>query len=167
MRTILYSVLIFLSFEGYSQDTICKASTRFEIGLRPEANIYESFSDTLPKDVDVYVTDFKNDLWKVSYNDVSGWIPTASLWRTSAMIEILRDKEMYELFKRYGEDAGKKIYNQQVWIGMTKKMLSDSMGNPENKNVSKGSWGIHEQWVYKNKYVYIENGKVTSIQTTY
>ena len=37
---------------------------------------------------------------------------------------------------------------------------------PEDKNRSVGSWGIHEQWVYRSYdlYVYFENGILTSWQ---
>jgi len=54
------------------------------------------------------------------------------------------DKKNYEarkkdLIKKYGEKDGNKILNEKIWIGMTKKMLIDSWGNPSDRkeNVSK------------------------------
>lgn len=49
---------------------------------------------------------------------------------------------------------------------MTDKMAKASLGNPDDINKSTGSWGVHEQWVYSKKdiYLYFENGKLTSIQ---
>lgn len=38
-------------------------------------------------------------------------------------------------------------------------------GQPEKVNRSVGSWGVHEQWVYRGgNYLYIKNGKVDSWQ---
>ncbi len=52
---------------------------------------------------------------------------------------------------RVGMSAKEVIYNTQ-W------------GEPEKKNISEYSWGISEQWCYSdNRYVYIENGIVTSV----
>jgi len=52
---------------------------------------------------------------------------------------------------------------------MTKEMCKESWGEPDDINVSIGSWGRHEQWVYEHKYIsdsylYFENGKLTTIQ---
>lgn len=48
--------------------------------------------------------------------------------------------------------------------GMTAQEVRLSWGNPKDINVSEGIWGIHEQWVYDDEYVYFENGRVSSIQ---
>ena len=47
---------------------------------------------------------------------------------------------------------------------MTPRMVIESIGSPNDINKSTGSWGVHEQWVYRNKYLYFENGKLTSWQ---
>ena len=47
---------------------------------------------------------------------------------------------------------------------MTKEMLYESWGMPNDINRTVGSWGVHEQCVYTSAYVYIENGVVTSLQ---
>lgn len=57
------------------------------------------------------------------------------------------------------------IFKCHIWIGMTEEMILDSMGKPEDKNRTVGSWGVHEQWIYNgDTYLYIENGKLTSWQ---
>lgn len=56
------------------------------------------------------------------------------------------------------------IKEHSVKIGMLKIEVELSWGKPNKKNISEGIWGIHEQWVYDNEYIYIENGKVTAIQ---
>lgn len=57
----------------------------------------------------------------------------------------------------------------EVALGMTSDQVRLSRGRPSDVNRSVGSWGVHEQWVYrktnlKNEYVYLENGVVTSWQ---
>ncbi|MBQ0070396.1 MAG: hypothetical protein KBS81_00825 [Spirochaetales bacterium] len=64
------------------------------------------------------------------------------------------------------------IYNRQIYIGMPKDAVLRSWGRPTKINTSTYAWGVHEQLVYesgsyeyhthKTKYVYIENGKVSS-----
>ena len=49
---------------------------------------------------------------------------------------------------------------------MTKEMVIESIGKPDDINRTVGSWGVHEQWVYDKRglYIYFKNGKVTSFQ---
>ena len=61
---------------------------------------------------------------------------------------------------------------RRIWRGMTAAQLRFSWGEPTTVNRSVGSWGTHEQWVYRSyygysaSYVYVEDGKVTSYQTS-
>lgn len=50
-------------------------------------------------------------------------------------------------------------------LGMTKEqVINTKWGKPTKKNVDEYEWGTFEQWVYPNyRYVYFENGIVTSI----
>lgn len=56
------------------------------------------------------------------------------------------------------------IRQGRIRIGMSKDACTLSLGEPDDINTSRGSWGVHEQWVYPNKYVYFENGKLSAIQ---
>ena len=49
---------------------------------------------------------------------------------------------------------------------MTDEMAIESLGRPQENNRTVGSWGVHEQWVYRNGdlFVYFENGILTSWQ---
>ena len=51
-------------------------------------------------------------------------------------------------------------------IGMTKTEVENSTwGKPKDINKTTTKYGTREQWVYKGyKYIYFENGVVTSIQ---
>lgn len=65
---------------------------------------------------------------------------------------------------KYGIKLYSKLKKGYVWLGMTKEMAIISLGLPDKINRSVGSWGINEQWVYKSRYYYFENGKMTSYQ---
>ncbi|KKN67217.1 hypothetical protein LCGC14_0463900 [marine sediment metagenome] len=68
------------------------------------------------------------------------------------------------LITEFGRINANRILNHQYWIGMTAVMASNSLGSPKDINKSVGSWGVHEQWVYDNTYLYFENGILTSYQ---
>lgn len=167
MNRIIFILFVLVSSLVQAQDTITKTTSKVQTGVRPDAKLYSSFIDTIPAEVDVYIVDFKDNYWKINYFDIEGWVTTQSLWKTKAMYEIIKNEGNAEMIEKYGDDVGRKINSSQVWIGMSKEMLIDSRGYPEDKNITTGSWGKHEQWVYKDKYVYLEDGIVTATQSSY
>lgn len=62
------------------------------------------------------------------------------------------------------EEVAQAIRAQSIVLGMTPEQVTLSWGKPKDVNTSVGSWGVREQWVYGRRYVYLENGKVTSFQ---
>jgi hypothetical protein len=72
-----------------------------------------------------------------------------------------RDNLLFKYRKSKFKNA---ISKNKIAIGMTKEMVIDSWGDPENINRDVGSWGIHEQWIYNSTYLYFENGKLTAFQ---
>lgn len=80
----------------------------------------------------------------------------------------LKKVEYAKLEKKYIKKYGQKTYNElkkgYYWIGMNREMATISLGSPKDINRTVGSWGVHEQWVYDSKYLYFENGKLTSYQ---
>lgn len=62
-----------------------------------------------------------------------------------------------------------RIKNKKICLGMTKEQVRLSWGRPDDINRTVGSWGTHEQWIYrrgeyKSQYLYFENDYVTSWQ---
>lgn len=62
------------------------------------------------------------------------------------------------------------IATARLTRGMTAAQVRSAWGAPTKINRSVGSYGVHEQWVYdrgnfRAQYVYLENGKVTGIQS--
>lgn len=58
------------------------------------------------------------------------------------------------------------IEQQKIKIGMTPEQAILSWGKPKKINKSVGSWGVNEQWVYGDQYIYFENGKLSSFQSS-
>ncbi len=63
------------------------------------------------------------------------------------------------------------VANKKIWIGMSELQLNLSWGNPNDKNNTTGTWGIHTQWVYGNpiygaNYVYLEGKDSDSMKVT-
>jgi hypothetical protein len=70
-----------------------------------------------------------------------------------------------KLIKKYGAQNAKLILDGKVSRGFTKQMCIESWGEPNEINKTTGSYGVHEQWVYKRgNYLYFENGILTTIQ---
>jgi len=70
------------------------------------------------------------------------------------------------------EDVGQ-ISRREIKIGMSEQALIASWGKPTKINKTVGNLGVHKQYIYgsyskyeKPKYVYIDNGKVTSWQVS-
>lgn len=69
-----------------------------------------------------------------------------------------------ECIRKYGAKFGSYVAEGKIEIGMNKNMVRDAWGLPDNINKSTGSYGTHEQWVYGDRYLYFQNGKLTSTQ---
>lgn len=74
------------------------------------------------------------------------------------------------LRKKYGSLTAVAILGGGYEIGWTEDMVIESLGYPDDVNRSVGSWGVHEQWIYRYEYshdatyLYFENGKLRSYQ---
>ena len=75
-----------------------------------------------------------------------------------------REIRKKNLVEKFGTVNAQKILDEKIWLGMTDKMTKESWGNPNDINRTVGSWGVHEQWIYSDTYLYFENGKLTSWQ---
>lgn len=77
-----------------------------------------------------------------------------------------RLKKEAVLGRKYGRTNADLIIKNQIRIGWTKAMCIEAWGEPESVNVTKGSYGNHEQWVYHqgSSYLYFENGILRTIQ---
>jgi hypothetical protein len=72
------------------------------------------------------------------------------------------DADNYKL--KFGEKIWNNILSGKVAIGYTKEMCELSWGEPKKINETITAGGKSEQWVYKDNYLYFNNGKLTSMQ---
>jgi hypothetical protein len=137
----------------------------------------------------VKVLDQNSENYKIAYNNVTGWILKTALMseteykrkrndafaaiekkRISGSILLVDNKNYYEkrkneILKKYGSTNGQKILDGKIWLGMTSEMAKESWGAPYDINRTAGSFGVREQWVYKNdQYLYFEDSILTSWQ---
>lgn len=52
------------------------------------------------------------------------------------------------LIEKYGQETGMDINNRKLWIGMTSKMVYESIGEPCDVYVHTDDTGTHIQWAY-------------------
>lgn len=69
-----------------------------------------------------------------------------------------------ECIRKYGTKFGNDVAKGRIELGMNKKMVIDAWGAPKDINITNGSFGTHEQWIYGDRYLYFENGRLTSMQ---
>jgi len=75
------------------------------------------------------------------------------------------NKEIEELYiKKFGRENGTRVYNKQVWKGMTEKMLLAGWGKPDkiDRNVQK--WGTYTQWYYGKITFFFKDGKLIDFE---
>lgn len=56
------------------------------------------------------------------------------------------------------------LISKKLKLGLDTYECRILLGDPIKINITKGSFGRHEQWVYENRYLYFENGILTVIQ---
>ncbi len=81
-----------------------------------------------------------------------------------------RDRKVAEFslktdIKIFGELTAKCIQDKKVRPGMKEVALVLILGQPKSINKTETMDGVTKQYVYENKYIYTENGIVTTIQS--
>jgi len=185
-------ILIVVYTFGQNNDTLKVENKR--IVIFDNVNLYDRYDIVAPrsiiilrKNAIVTVLDSANKYYKVQYiNPKSGSKCSGYLLKTMtideqsieaynktqkqkdsiAKVNEIKQKEEYNLslYQKYGIENASRIINHEIWMGMTKEMVIESIGKPNKINRTVGSWGVHEQLVYDYMYIYIENDKVTSFQ---
>ena len=190
MKRLLLSIILIVKI-GYAQENFkiigfVKADNTSVYSVPNSDKKYELFKVNKDDSLQVYkyIYNFPSRttlFWKITHNGEKGFIRNFDFKQTEELIQYkqlldekkeLRKKkienERFEkLEKRWGSKIANRIIKKDFWIGMTKEMCKKSLGVPADINFSRGSWGIHEQWIYRKpfkKYLYFENGKLTSYQ---
>ncbi|EPE9899418.1 hypothetical protein ACSN7Q_000534 [Flavobacterium psychrophilum] len=77
---------------------------------------------------------------------------------------VYTNEEADNYIKKFGTITFNEILQGKVNIGMTKEMCRLSFGMPKSINETLTAEKKSEQWVYKDKYLYFDNGILTTIQ---
>ena len=93
-------------------------------------------------------------------------------WKPEEREKLIKDENYFtrRIHSAWGDQALDAIDRKQIWIGMTKEQLHLSWGNPNYTNRTTLPNGLQEQCIYGSdsllgrKYVYLDNGIVTSWQ---
>lgn len=78
--------------------------------------------------------------------------------------DIYAKKEADKYKNRFGLNMWHTILQGKVKLGMTKEMCKLSWGEPKEINQTITSGKKSEQWVYRDNYLYFDNGVLTAIQ---
>lgn len=167
----------------YSNEYVCITKSNAPARLRDNPSAGGNEISIIPKNKNIKVLEYVGDgYWKVGYNTLNGFVNEVFLNLTEEMTITIKkfnenikisDKKrkeevkqftLTELETNFGKENVWKISSHKIWMGMTDDMASASIGSPKSINKSVGSWGIHEQWVYEKRFLYFENGKLTSWQ---
>lgn len=129
---------------------------------------------TVPNyDQKVQILDYyKKPYLAISIGEMRGFVSSICVKENSVVTDLIYadDANLRRLIKKYGDvTIAKRISRGTVWIGMTRVMLMDSKGSPDDKNITKTVYGTSEQWVYRKRgynadYVYLDDVVVTAIQ---
>jgi hypothetical protein len=170
-------------------DSTLKATVKKGAKLKKTAHPVGEIITTLLEDKEVIILDYSNGYFGVCTDSICGYMSDLWIKKNDEISEFVKSKETEvralkrlereqkqkdqkaewaELEKKYGKKYGQKTYDKlkegYYWIGMNKEMATISLGQPTDINRTVGTWGVHEQWVYDNLYLYFENGKLTSYQ---
>lgn len=184
-------ILIFIVSNCFAQNTISiigfSKNEYTPVYSKPNYNNeYLKFrvNKTDSLEISDFVYDFpthSNLFWKITFNGQTGYIRDFHTSQSNEIISFKLDLDKKDnltqkradsirfagLKNTWGAVIAKRIVNKEYWIGMSDEMCRKSLGFPDHINTSEGSWGTHEQWIYRKpteKYLYFENGKLTSYQ---
>lgn len=145
-------------------NSISETTTKSDTKIRNKAGVFGDVIGNIEKGQKVKVYAYYDTYWLIEKDSLKGYTSEIYLFENHEMYKLKKKHDKNEIRKTYGESIANKILNHNIWLGMTPEMARLSIGNPSEINKSTGSWGIHEQWVYEKKYLYFENGKLTSWQ---
>jgi hypothetical protein len=141
-----------------------KTTVTFNASIKNKPSLFAEIIGEIPKGEFVEVYDYFDGFWSIKFDSIIGYTNDIFI---SNRRELNARRDIYnnsEILKRFGKEIGNKILSHQIWSGMTTEMAKLSVGNPKDINRTVGTWGIHEQWVYDNRYLYFENGELKSWQ---
>lgn len=146
----------------------------FKLNLREQPSQNSEIKEQLYKGRKLLAEEQQGDWIKVFVlsSKNTGWLTsqyvTAEPQSLISEIEI-RQREYINNHPDLSQKTKNAILQSEVFIGMTDDQVKASIGEPDKVNRTVYEFGVHEQWVYRDrilsdKYYYFEDGKLTSWQ---
>jgi hypothetical protein len=163
------------------KNSVTKAKVKIPAKVRQYSDPSSPIISIIPLGDSVEVLDFHDGYWGINKDTIYGYVNSLYLIENEVMKAVQekyyqelkerdslrQEKSKQDLIDQFGEDNYNRIIRGEYWIGMTSSMAIMSFGYPDDINKSVGSWGIHEQWLYKDLFLYFENYILTSYQVEY
>lgn len=145
----------------------CKVSVKGDSGYLKLSDLQFDYETQIKVDSISKVRADEYKAWIVKINEQRRILKQEELVKEQKELKE-KEKQLKErkdaLTKKYGKKNAQRILDKKIWLGMSKEMAIESWGQPDDINRTVGSWGVHEQWIYVDEYLYFENGKLTSWQ---
>lgn len=160
-----------------------------EAKLKTNPHVLSPITATLPENTVVKLIDYidgflgvcfdttcgyMNEMWIVQTEESKQFIEIkrqekiefeSSLAQKKALAnEMERAKQEKLYIKKYGQTIYNKLKLGKYWIGMDENMAIIALGYPNKINRTVTKYGVHEQWVYDETYLYFENGILATYQ---
>ncbi len=104
---------------------------------------------------DIYISKYEEGFYKIT----GGYIRASKVF-INDKLEAYNKSLHITVNSRHSKD----IYSGSVEIGMTESQVRKILGPPNEIHNITSAGEKFEQWIYDNKYLYFENGKLFSIQ---
>lgn len=102
--------------------------------------------------IDYIIDEIDTSIGELLFND-----STRSFVKSAIVEDEINRKVRVDLEKE-------ELISKKLKLGLDTYECRILLGDPIKINITKGSFGRHEQWVYENRYLYFENGILTVIQ---
>ncbi|MCU0377119.1 MAG: hypothetical protein MUC78_02575 [Bacteroidales bacterium] len=173
MKNILVSMLLLIAAASASAQDNQKAITREAARLFADKDDAMSVIMIVPKGSVVEILSLDSLYFKVSFEGTEGFVKSDGLDLDSEVVETSVESvpavvpqpqaeqpvDRYQmLVMKYGEDIGKRLYQNKVWKGITAEMATDSWGKPIQLNRMFVDQNTDEEWIYSKKWLYFRNG---------
>ena len=173
MKNILVSMLILLAAASASAQDVQKAITKEAVRLFADKDDAMSVIMIVPKGSVVEILGLDSLYFNVRFEGSEGFVKSDGLDLDSeiavtsaenlpAAVPVAQTEQPSDRYQmlvmKYGEDIGKRLYQNKVWKGITAEMATDSWGNPKQLNRMYVDQNTDEEWIYSKKYLYFRNG---------
>ncbi|MFZ0471566.1 MAG: hypothetical protein WAL94_03025 [Bacteroidales bacterium] len=174
MKKVIVSVLVLLMGIIVSAQDLQKATTTRSVRLFGDKDDLTTVIQLIPEGSTVEVIKTDSLYSQVRFGEVTGYVKSDGLGPDQPVVAVapvaqpqVAEQQQYEvqpeeryaaLVAKYGNDIGKRLYQNKVWKGVTSEMAVDSWGRPKQINRMYVDQSVDEEWIYSKKWLYFRDG---------